>query len=121
MVTRRICSMQRREQRHSQGLVPSSWLPRLREDRSWRRLTRVLAVGGRFAHVGPLGYQSDNYADRYSAEGMVQELGELGFALVDTSSFASSHLYAPLSLAQSQLENLVYVADKRMTRQPTAR
>src|SRR5438093_4389745 len=113
MVTRRICSMQRREQRHSQGLVPSSWLPRLREDRSWRRLTRVLAVGGRFAHVGPLGYQFDNYADRYSAEGMVQELGELGFALLDKSSFTSSHLYEPLSLSHSQFENLVYVFENQ--------
>ena len=79
-------------------------------------VTRVLAVGGRFAHVGPLGYQFDNYADRYSAEGMVQELGELGFALLDKSSFTSSHLYEPLSLSHSQFENLVYVFEKQMPR-----
>jgi SAM-dependent methyltransferase len=79
-------------------------------------VTRVLAPGGRFAHVGPLGYQFDDYADRYSAEGMVQEVVEQGFALLDKSSFTSSHLYEPLSLTHSQVENLVYVFEKQLSK-----
>jgi SAM-dependent methyltransferase len=76
-------------------------------------VTRVLAAGGRFIHVGPLGYQFDDYTDRYSAEGMVRELGELGFALLDKSSFTSPHLDNPLSLSRSEVENLVYVFENQ--------
>jgi SAM-dependent methyltransferase len=73
-------------------------------------LWRVLAPGGRFVHVGPLGYHFDDLAEHLPADELVDAFRFAGFEVGPRRWMTSTHHRLPGSLFTGSFENLVFTA-----------
>ena len=71
---------------------------------------RVLAPGGAFIHVGPLGYHFDDLSEHVCASELLEQLGEHGFEVSGTRFMSGTHHRIPGSLHTSVFDNLVFSA-----------
>jgi carnosine N-methyltransferase len=82
---------------------PSLWVP---------EVSRILAKGGVFVHVGPLGFHFEEAHEKRSADQFVELLGYHGLRVRRRSSVRSTHLVDPDLCVRMLIENLVVVAEK---------
>lgn len=76
---------------------------------------RVMEPGGRFIHVGPLGYHFNDPAEHLSAEALLEEMQVSGFAVSPARWVTSTHLRAREALYGGWFENLVFSATRTLS------
>ena len=90
----------------SDVVPPSQLLP---------EVARILAPGGTFVHVGPLGYQFDRPADDlWPAERWPREVEKFGLRAVFTDWVRSTHHVDASSMFTSLVDNFVLACEKRV-------
>jgi carnosine N-methyltransferase len=73
-------------------------------------VARVLRPGGRFVHVGPLGYHGDDVTHHLSADELLRTFEEAGFDVSPGRWTPTTHLHARGSLHTCHFDNLVFSA-----------
>jgi SAM-dependent methyltransferase len=73
---------------------------------------RLLRPGGRFVHVGPLGYHHDDLTQHLSARELLDAFADAGFTVDGPRWAPSPHLDAAGSLQRCGFDNLVFRAEK---------
>ena len=77
-------------------------------------VARLLAPGGTFVHVGPLGYQFEAPADDiWPAERWPAEVEQFGLRAVHTDWVRSTHHVDPSSMFTTLVDNFVLACEKR--------
>lgn len=73
---------------------------------------RLLPKGGRFIHVGPLGYHFDDPAEHLAADELIDLFRFSGFDVGEPHFVPSTHQATSGSLYEARFENLVFTARK---------
>ena len=72
---------------------------------------RVLRPGGRFIHLGPLGYHFDDTDDHLSAEELLTEVAAHGFVVSAPRWVTTTHECEARSIHECRFHNLLFSAD----------
>jgi len=72
---------------------------------------RVLRPGGRFIHLGPLGYHFDDADDHLSADELLREVDGHGFEVHEPRWITSTHECDERSIYECRFHNLLFSAD----------